>query len=839
MINIEVLRKVLKQNVKIKQKIIKYIGFVLLLVLLSGCSDTADKVSNYSNKMRIEYSLCTACGDCTEQFNCPENAIKIDSLTLTRYIDADLCIGCMECINQFQCPDNAFTSLNDTRPPAKIADIEAISDSIGKLEITFTAVGDDSLAGRAYRYELTFKDSNNSFIPVDFEPPLPLRSGNIENWHIYGLPQNVDISLELEVMDEENNKSVNSKSNLEIMGEDIIAPAKITDLQVIADYEYIELNWTATGDDGEIGIADYYEIRKSEEVINDINWSQAQLLPNLPVPDSAGTMQSLILSDLNPETQYYFGIKAFDDNDNASELSNIVNASLLADTSPPDQIDDLTVVSGSVSNNSFQLSWTAVGDDGLIGIADSYIIKVHTEVIDSENWDSIEAYPQNIIPQETGETEVLNINNLEPLTHYYAAIKAVDEANNLSLISNTVNTTTSAIPDTIPPAAITDLSAESTETNILLTWTAPGDDENQGTADYYQIKIAETAINENNWENAELLSDIPFPQPAGSIQQYNVQNLNPGITYFFAIKTWDENNNISALSNVISANLLEDLTPPASISDLTATGLEEQILLEWTAPGDDENQGTAAYYEIRVSEAQIDATNWDNADLLPNLPTPQSAGTNEQYLAENLMQDIVYYFGIKTFDDNNNASELSNIVNASIVADTTPPANIDDLEVLAGNAINLSTIEIEWTAPGDDGQEGTALNYEIRFHTEPIDESNWETAVLFENPPTPEPSGTTQNCQINGLQEATVYYFAIKAYDDNGNVNDASNSPGGKIVYQIDTDACHNCNNCIYDCDYDAIHQGYGYKYIDPDECEACGDCSCPWGLIYRAVVAY
>ncbi|MBT3756945.1 MAG: ferredoxin [Candidatus Cloacimonetes bacterium] len=59
------------------------------------------------------------------------------------------------------------------------------------------------------------------------------------------------------------------------------------------------------------------------------------------------------------------------------------------------------------------------------------------------------------------------------------------------------------------------------------------------------------------------------------------------------------------------------------------------------------------------------------------------------------------------------------------------------------------------------------------------------------------------------------------------------------MVYQINTAACHNCSNCIYDCDDDAILQGPGYKYIDPDLCVACGDCSCPWNLIYRAVVAY
>ncbi|MBC8415334.1 MAG: ferredoxin [Candidatus Cloacimonetes bacterium] len=55
----------------------------------------------------------------------------------------------------------------------------------------------------------------------------------------------------------------------------------------------------------------------------------------------------------------------------------------------------------------------------------------------------------------------------------------------------------------------------------------------------------------------------------------------------------------------------------------------------------------------------------------------------------------------------------------------------------------------------------------------------------------------------------------------------------------MNTAACINCSNCINDCPIGAIHQGPGYKYIDPDQCDACGTCTCPYGLIFRAVVAY
>ncbi len=107
--------------------------------------------------------------------------------------------------------------------------------------------------------------------------------------------------------------------------------------------------------------------------------------------------------------------------------------------------------------------------------------------------------------------------------------------------------------DATPPAAITDLSAGTpTQTSIPLTWAAPGDDGNSGTASSYDIRYSTALITNANWASATQVTGEPTAQVAGTAQNYTVTGLASGQTYYFAIKTTDEVPNTSALSNVLS-----------------------------------------------------------------------------------------------------------------------------------------------------------------------------------------------------------------------------------------------------------------------------------------------
>ena len=108
--------------------------------------------------------------------------------------------------------------------------------------------------------------------------------------------------------------------------------------------------------------------------------------------------------------------------------------------------------------------------------------------------------------------------------------------------------------------------------------------------------------------------------------------------------------------------------------------------------------------------------------------------------------------------------------------DTVPPAAITDLAVTGAFSNNVI---LTWTATGDDGTDGTASSYDIRYSTSPITDANWDDATPYPNNIIPQPSGSTEVDTLSGLDFATTYYFAIKAYDNLANPSPISNSPSG------------------------------------------------------------
>jgi subtilisin family serine protease/sugar lactone lactonase YvrE len=104
--------------------------------------------------------------------------------------------------------------------------------------------------------------------------------------------------------------------------------------------------------------------------------------------------------------------------------------------------------------------------------------------------------------------------------------------------------------------------------------------------------------------------------------------------------------------------------------------------------------------------------------------------------------------------------------------DSIAPAPVKDLAAIAPGS---NSITLAWTATGDDTTTGTAARYDIRYSTSPITASNFDSAAVATNAPSPQPAGTTETFTVKGLDFNTIYYLALRVIDEQGNAAAISN----------------------------------------------------------------
>jgi hypothetical protein len=147
----------------------------------------------------------------------------------------------------------------------------------------------------------------------------------------------------------------------------------------------------------------------------------------------------------------------------------------------PARIGDLAVVPATATATELQLTWTATGNDSLVGQARTYDLRRSHVPIDTEAAFAaatpIEGVPA---PQIAGQRELFTVTGLTPATDYHFSIKAGDDVPLWSPRSNSARGAT--LP--LPPAAPVDLSASAiADTAIRLRWTDQATNE-----DLYRIE---------------------------------------------------------------------------------------------------------------------------------------------------------------------------------------------------------------------------------------------------------------------------------------------------------------------------------------------------------------
>lgn len=394
-------------------------------------------------------------------------------------------------------------NIPDTTAPATIADLTLSNATSGSIDLSWTASGDDDFTGTATSYDVRYStslidDANWASATQLAGESSPAIAGTSESITVAGLTEETTYHFAIKVADEAGNFSAlsNVPNLATIAGPDTTPPSAISDLTLSGPTAHtITLTWTAPGDDANLKTAASYDIRYSTSLITEANWSSASQASGEPAPLTPGTSQSLTISGLITGYSYYFAIKTADEIPNVSDISNVPNLATLTcptycqsigyvngvcgdtaaycnstdrvytsagdeycfsppfcccgpivDVAAPSRITNLSY--SNIVGKSFNIVFTAPGDNDVYGTAATYDVRYTLSSINDANWGSALQITGEPAPKVAGSAENFQVTATSANYNQTIslAIKTIDEAGNISPMSNIITLTTGAEP---------------------------------------------------------------------------------------------------------------------------------------------------------------------------------------------------------------------------------------------------------------------------------------------------------------------------------------------------------------------------------------------------------
>ena len=251
------------------------------------------------------------------------------------------------------------------------------------------------------------------------------------------------------------------------------------------------------------------------------------------------------------------------------------------------------------------------------------------------------------------DREKYTINNLKNDQPYYVSIIPLtwNTKGDYGYQENTENTKLIlATPsDLTYPGTITDLKIEEVgNTTANISFSASGDDFFKGQADKYEIRYSEELFTQETFQNAEIYAQVPKPTDPKERQLWQLRELEPGVKYYIGIRSFDEKDNPSDISNIIVAETIDNIPPEApKAPNLTAS--DKSIYINWEKSEAKDLAGYKLYWQQEKSYFQILKFEKDQTD----------------YLLDNLENNYKYNFILQAFDDKGNTSARSEIVSST------------------------------------------------------------------------------------------------------------------------------------------------------------------------------
>lgn len=390
-----------------------------------------------------------------------------------------------------------------------------------------------------------------------------------------------------------------------------------------------------------------------------------------------------------------------------------------------------TLLASNPSGTTIDLDWTAPGDDGSLGTATTYDIRYSTSIITEGNWASATQATGEPTPSVAGTAESFTVTGLDAATTYYFAIKTIDDASNESDISN--------VPS--------ELTTGGAPVNIFVETFPNSDTAWDGSAD--------TAQDMANWSTIQGVVDTNDIR----VTNNDVGSSPSGGNH---LRLHDADEGFGAPENYDMAFVSIDL------SDYTDVNLEYY----WQSDDVDAGEGLRVAY----STDTINGTDGTWTQIAEYLNPTDDVWNQATYVLDDV--DAVSTFVLR-FSSYSNANQENMYVDdikltGIYTPDLVSPSAISDLALSGATG---SSIDLDWTATGDDAGVGTATSYDIRYSTSTITELNWASATEVTGEPNPSVSGSAESMTVSGLSPNTLYYFAIKAIDGALNSSSISNVP--------------------------------------------------------------